>query len=438
MRRLYFRITLGVLAILFLSLAIPGFLYDLLEGGKMGPRGPEMLGGRMELIRGRLENIPPSQLGSELDTLRRLFNLSLSLVDSSDKSLPPEAFVMERGAGPSRGESPHGPPPHGGFRYLPLRNLGKVLIMGPMPDKPRPETKFFIILVSVILVIVGIAGFFIVAPVARNLRALETAASQFGNGNLDSRAPVKSRDSVGSVARQFNLMAGSIQQMIQRERQLLQSVSHELRTPIARIRFGLDMLSNGTQEEREKRILEIDDEISEIDQLVGELLDYNRLQSGSVALNQQMVSVQTVVKEVIRRLHDFRPELEIDLHFADNQPCLVMADMLLFRRAIQNLVANALRYAKSRVVIECSRLEDETIVEVGDDGPGVPPESRELIMKPFYRVDQSGSKESGGAGLGLAIVSRIIELHGGIIKVDVSKDGGALFITKWPDPKPSA
>jgi two-component system sensor histidine kinase RstB len=394
-----------------------------------------MLGGRMELVRNRLENIPPSQIVSELDTLRRLFNFSMNLVDTSDNSIPADAVFIGRDGGRPIGEPPHGPPPRGGLLYMPLKNIGKVLVMGPMNDGPKPETKFFIILVSVILVIVGIAGFLIVAPVARNLRALEIAASHFGDGDFDSRAPIKSRDIVGSVARQFNIMADRIQQMIQRERQLLQAVSHELRTPIARIRFGLDMISDGTPEERENRIREIDGEITEIDQLVGELLDYNRLQSGSVSLNLQEISVRTVVEEVIKRLHDFRPELEVNLHFGNNQPCLLTADMLLFRRAIQNLVANALRYAEKQVIIDCYRLDDATIVEIGDDGPGIPIESRELVLKPFYRVDQSGSKESGGAGLGLAIVDQIIGLHGGSIKVDVSKKGGALFITQWPDAK---
>jgi two-component system sensor histidine kinase RstB len=383
----------------------------------------------MELLKGRLENIPPAQFESELDTLRSLFNCPLRLVDSSDKSLPPEEFVFGMGGGP-----PHNRPPRGGHIYIPLKKIGKVLIMGPMPDMPPPEAKFYIILVSIVLCIVGIAGFIMVAPVARNLRMLETAASHFGKGNLDSRAPVKSRDTVGSVARQFNLMAESIQKMIQRERQLLQSVSHELRTPIARIRFSLDMLTTaGTPEEKWQRIQEIDGEIGEIDRLVGELLDYNRLHSEPVSLNKQSFPLRPVLEEVIKRLQDFRPKVEIEIGFASDVHYQISADKSLFKRAIQNLIANAIRYANSRVVINYHREDNAAIIEICDDGLGIPHEKRELVLKPFYRVDQSGSKESGGVGLGLAIVSRIIGLHQGRLDIGEAENGGARFTTTWPD-----
>jgi two-component system sensor histidine kinase RstB len=113
---------------------------------------------------------------------------------------------------------------------------------------------------------------------------------------------------VGSVAQQFNLMADRIQRLIQRERQLFQSVSHELRTPIARIRFSLNMLNDAeTREEQWRRVQEIDGEICEIDQLVGELLDFNRIQSESTPLDLQPVSVRPLLEEVVRRVHDFRP-----------------------------------------------------------------------------------------------------------------------------------
>jgi signal transduction histidine kinase len=431
MRRLYFRITVGVLCIVFLSFFLPPILFDLF-GRKDREKSPPMFPRRtVEYVKNRLDNIPPAQFESELDSLRGLFNYPFRLVDSPNYSPPPEAFMP----GPDGMMAGRREPDRDRLIHVPLRNAGKILIMGPIPGGPQGlDTKFLIILVSFVLGIVGVAAFLIVAPVARNLRALETAATKFGRGNLDSRAVVRSRDIIGSVSQQFNIMAESIQQLIQRERQLLQSVSHELRTPIARIRFSLDMLDTaGTPEEKQRRIQEIDDEISEIDHLVGELLDYNRFQSQQMPFDKQAIPIQAVFEEVIKRLQEFRPEVTIEISPLSESNCLVQADRILFRRAMQNLVANAIQYAKSRVVVEYRREGRVSIVDVRDDGPGIPPDKREQIMKPFYRVDQSGSRESGGVGLGLAIVSRIIELHGATITVGDAEGGGACFETRWPD-----
>jgi len=430
MKRLYFRIILGVLIVLVLSFSLPALIFRLFGEREPRPMFPAALHGSVELLRDRLERVPPSELDRVIDSLRILFDFPLRLADSSDiASLGPPA-VREFRDDVMRGQG--GPGPR--LIHLPLRQAGRFLIAGPMPVMPTADKRLLVLLVSLVLVIVGVAGFLMVAPVARNLRSLEMAALHFGEGHLDSRAVVRSRDAVGRVADRFNRMAESIQQLIHRERQLLQSVSHELRTPIARIRFSLDMLANaGTRHETDRRISEIDGEISEIDLLIGELLDFNRLQSESVPLDRQAVAVRPILEDVVRRLHDFRPEIDVGIDLAPDDQCTVMADRLLFRRAIQNLVANALRYATSRVTIKCTRADRAAVVEICDDGPGIPADEREHILKPFYRVDQSGSKESGGAGLGLAIVSRIIELHDGSLDIGDAGSTGARFTTRWPD-----
>lgn len=430
MRRLYFRFILGMLAILVLSFSVPPLLFHRESERRPRPEPPILLSGSAEVLKDRLENVPPAQLNRELDSLKMFFRFPLALFDVSDTILPPE--IRLRG---DTGNMVSEEIDDGHERvYVPLKGTGKILIVGRMAEPHRPDTKSIILVVALVLGIVGISSVLIMAPVVRDLRLLENAASRFGKGDLASRAEVRSHDAVGSVARRFNIMAGSIQGLIQRERQLLQSVSHELRTPIARIRFNLDLLQEAeTPEEQRRRIEEIDGEVTEIDQLVGELLDYNRVHSESLPIDRKAVSVKELLDEITARLHEFRPEVDIEIQPGTDSGCRVTADRLLFRRALQNLLSNALRFARKQVIIKYTRGEGETIVDICDDGPGIPPERREQILMPFNRRDESDHRLSGGVGLGLSIVRRIVELHDGSMTIGEAEIGGARFTTHWPD-----
>ncbi len=377
MRKLYFRIVFGVLVVLILAFSLPALIFNHPKSGEDGLSFAGPMTSAIALLKHRLENVEPTQMERELDSLKAFLDVPARLVDSGDVSLPRETKLRELAVTESS---------EGGRQtfFVVLQNTGKVLILGPTPGPPSPNTRSLLLLVAIVLVIAGVAGYLMIAPVVRNLRTLELATSRFGDGDLDSRAVVRQGDVVGSVARHFNVMASGIQRLIQRERQLLQSVSHELRTPIARIRFSLDMLDDSrTEEERRQRMQEIDDEICEIDQLVGELLDFNRMQSELTSLDLKMISVRPVLAEVVRRLRDFRPAVAVEIVSDDDGECTARVDRLLFRRAMQNLVSNALKYAKERVVISLSRGDSATLIEVCDDGPGVPAQRREQIMQPF-------------------------------------------------------
>ena len=114
-----------------------------------------------------------------------------------------------------------------------------------------------------------------------------------------------------------------------------------------------------------------------------------------------------------------------------------MAIPRLFRRAAQNLATNAARYARQRVAITCVRQRDQIHLHVDDDGPGIPPEAREKVFEPFCRLDESRTADTGGAGLGLAIVQRIARLHDGKVRVDDGPLGGARFTLSLPAMPPS-
>jgi two-component system, OmpR family, sensor histidine kinase RstB len=428
MSRLYLRIFVGVLVVLAIALFLPEIIFHITPEKKNGQM-PEDFHNKVELVKRGLDNIPADRIASELDSLRKLTGFNMSLVNIDDPKIPPGSFNHE-GPRPMNGGHPGEPP----RIYVALPKIQKAVIIEPVFKRPRPDTKLLMVYISLTLVVVFLGAFLIIAPTIRDLRKLEIAAQQFGSGKFDWRAEVKSRDAVGSVARQFNQMAEKIQRLIEQERQLLQAVSHELKTPIARMRFITEKLADTSGDKLTAGIEELDVETTEIESLVNELLDYNRL-SDSISVTRQTFVLREAIEDVMERLNEFGPGINRQIFCPVDKDITITADLILFKRAIQNLLLNALRFAKTKVVIKCSQNESDVMIEVCDDGPGIPQSERERVFKPFARLENSRSRESGGVGLGLAITQRIVQRHGGSISVIDSEIGGACMVTHWPQDK---
>jgi len=315
--------------------------------------------------------------------------------------------------------------------YILINGGDKVVVIGPH-RRPLPfDWRHLLLVLSVVLPVVGVAGYLLAYPFAKRLRTLEKAAQALREGDLSARAPIDSPDAVGSLAQQFNAMADKMQELLESQRHLMQAVAHELRTPIARIDFHLEMLRDAPDSaQREARAEDIESEIGELNDLVGELLVYSRFDVETGPLKKKSLPLPETAHEVVDRLRATRPEIEV-LVRGDAEE--VIAHETYFRRALQNLVANAKRYAKSQVVVEYERDDGGLRLSVVDDGPGIKEEDRQRIFEPFTRVDDSRSRESGGAGLGLAIVARILKSHGGTVRVADGGATGSRFVTFWPD-----
>jgi len=214
-------------------------------------------------------------------------------------------------------------------------------------------------------------------------------------------------------------------------------VSHELRTPVARLRFGLEMIADAETEEARRKYLEgMDSDIQELDKLVDEMLVYARLEQGSPALEFQKVDLAALLDQVIADLAPLHGHIRVErgrLQPAEDGSSLVEAEPRYLQRALQNLVSNALRHAESRVRLSYRIEGQQCRLDVEDDGPGVPESARERLFRPFMRLDDSRARTSGGHGLGLSIVRRIIYWHGGRALIGDSQSlGGACFSLVWP------
>ena len=226
------------------------------------------------------------------------------------------------------------------------------------------------------------------------------------------------------LARSFNGMADRIEGMFDGQRELLRSVSHELRTPLARIFFLLDQLKgNRVSGDQNADIQRIERSVYELNDLVEELMDFARLDQG--ISHRTEIDVDAQMRELREMVAELRRDISVDI---DSEHLMVWANETHFKRALTNLVTNAVRHAKHHIWITGKKVDDMARISVEDDGCGIPEHLREKVFEPFYRVDEN----SNSTGLGLAIVKRIVMQNEGQVQVEDRAQGGARFTLMFP------
>ncbi len=298
----------------------------------------------------------------------------------------------------------------------------QLLQFGPVQvDAPVHHTYLFTLLFFLLLGI-ALAGW--LWPVARDIEVLQRQLHQFGQGMQLPDPPLPDSSLLAPIARSVRQMASQIIRLMSLQREMTHAVSHELRTPLARLKFALELQPLA---DAEKQAMQQD--LAELDQLVDEMLDYARLEAQTVRLTFEDVDLVELLENLLEKLAPL-PGAPILLQ----RPARLRwtCDGHYLERALQNLLLNAKRYARSQVMLSVQQHDNWLQLVVEDDGPGIPPDQREAILQPFVRVDQSRNRDKGGFGLGLAIVSRILGWHQGRLRIDDSLLGGARFSLSLP------
>ncbi|ROU08279.1 ATP-binding protein [Lysobacter enzymogenes] len=276
-------------------------------------------------------------------------------------------------------------------------------------------------------------------PHWRDLERLRDAAAQFGDGDLGARARVRGGSSIRQLCVFFNNMADQIGRLIQSQRDMVNAASHELRTPITRLEFGLANLAD-TLDDRvaRARVHALRCDVEELDLLVGELLTLGMLERSGPRPSLEPVQLEgflrasTGVSAEELRSRATAIEWAISPELDE-----VAVEPRSLRRAFSNLMRNAVRYADSAIRVAAEPAGNDWLLIVEDDGVGIPAEDRRRVFEPFYRLDRSRDRATGGYGLGLSIVRQVIERHGGTIHVEPSPQGGARFVARLPQrPQP--
>jgi two-component system sensor histidine kinase CpxA len=298
-------------------------------------------------------------------------------------------------------------------------NRYRLITVAPLPYRLRD----FVPYVLIVFAAVAILFWLLVAYIVRPLHQLASAVQHFGRGQFDVRADVGRHDEIGQLARTFNDMADRIERLVTSERRLLQDVSHELRSPLTRLNIGIELLRTST--DREAAAARLQREADRLSDLVATLLEVVRLEGdvGSTALTRVPLAevvrgsvTDNATQAALRRVH-----LAIDGDIVE----ALNGNAELLRRALDNVIGNAVRYAppNSRVSVSCDTTQMEQIIEVRDVGPGVPEDQIANLGNAFYRIDESRSSATGGVGLGLAIARRAIHLHRGWIEITNAHPG---------------
>ena len=287
----------------------------------------------------------------------------------------------------------------------------------------------------------GLAGLVVMAvlfPVARRLtqrlEALQRGVQRWGEGDLSARLPEGGQDEVADLSRRFNAAAERVQSLmasqaalLQSQKSLLANASHELRSPLARIRMAVEL--SGTQGSPAARD-EIQRSITELDQLVDEILLASRLDAREADIG----TVESV--DLIGLLAEECARVGAVFELPEGTGEVVVPGVArLLRRAVRNLLENAVRHGRrtgrAEVVAQLSLQGGHAVLHIDDRGPGVPPDQRERIFEPFYRLPGASERE-GGVGLGLALVRQIAARHGGSVACDNREGGGARFTLRLP------
>jgi two-component system sensor kinase ParS len=281
--------------------------------------------------------------------------------------------------------------------------------------------------------LVAMLVWFWVRPFWRELLGLRRAAEAVGRGDFEVPAQTGRRSVLRDVAQALNRTASQVGTLLQSHRTLTSAISHELRTPMARLRFSHAMARDDpTPEGKDRFLARMESDLVEIDQLTGELLDYARLERGTPELALQNVPAEPWLEDVLgHALADpaagsapVRVSAQVDGQTLRCEPRYMA-------RAVANLVRNARAHAAAQVRVTVEARPDGATVHVDDDGPGIAAEDRERIFEPFVRADASRARDSGGFGLGLAIVRQVARWHGGEARVSDSPLGGARVSLSW-------
>lgn len=321
-----------------------------------------------------------------------------------------------------------------GERWLLKQVTGDAAVLAfrhPIPEQRRGVVDWaliFIFYAAIALVIMMWLW-----PLRRDLQRLERTTSTFGDRNWTFDAAIGPRSQIHPLAQAFRRMAARIDGLIRSHKDMSNAMSHEIKTPLARMRFEVEMARAATSPEKMTEHLDnIDTDITELNAFVTATLDYAILERAEVALNlagHDFTSMLPAVTEAVRRSGRTALDLRCEV---DPAATHVRCDAHLLETVLRNLMYNALRYAQRQVVVRFEIVRGTHYrLCVEDDGPGIPEADRQRVFESFVQLDHT-TQHKAGFGLGLAIVRRIVEWHGGDVSVDTSGElGGARFCVTW-------
>jgi two-component system, OmpR family, sensor kinase ParS len=392
--------------------------FDALQSRQVRAADP-WLESTFRLMESELASVSPADRAALAQSLWSKLDLELDVLDAADIS---SAMPEEAGARELEGED-------GKIYYLwNSKALHGALRLGPFePPRESAVVRFLpVLFYASILLIVGLW----LRPLLRDLRILTEASRKFATDYREPLDTASRTTQLTSLATNLDDMSAKVSQLIQSQKEMTAALSHEIRTPLARVRFAAAVLEGEVDEHLRGQLRAVNADVQQIDDLISDMLDYARLDHPGLRMNRQEIPLAPWLRQVVAMCPPH--EKAVNTVQQDGIETAWMEPRLM-QLALSNLLANALRYARQRVTITVTRDQDTFRLVVEDDGKGIPEVDRTSIFRAFTRLDDSRNRDTGGFGLGLAIVARIAALHRGRVVAETSASlGGAKLALEWP------
>ena len=281
-----------------------------------------------------------------------------------------------------------------------------------------PERKVLVVVLLTLLTAILAGAFLSIRWILKPVRWLSDGVREVGRGNLTHRVPLKRSDELKDLAAAFNDMTARIRDMLHAKEQLLLDVSHELRSPLTRVKVALEFLPDSSAKES------ITGDIAEMEKMINEILETARMHHLHGNLKLEPISLADLIEAVLPEFENQPPGVLAD---PIPQGISVMVDSEQIKTVLKNLLTNAIKFSgrqSEAVKVRVKRRAPNIVVQIKDNGIGIPPDELPFIFEPFYRVDKSRTKDTGGYGLGLSLCKTIMEAHGGRIEIDSMLNSG--------------
>jgi len=456
------RLLVGVIALVIIGLAASGVAtYLTLENSLLSRLDAQLTGGRVEAtaaLNGSQRGGPsPTRFPTDTvverirgdDVVDAKVSTPFGSTPSSARPLLPHSYPSHATDTPVKPFTVAGTGDIEHFRmtYWPEDSLdGDIVVLAiPMTDVDVTLGQLLFLELAIgsgIVIATAILAFAIINVGLRPLQRMGSVAGEIAAGDYSRRVePATPLTEIGRLGLALNAMLAEIESAFahrtaseQRLRRFIADASHELRTPLTSIRGYSEMLRRGAGESPEDASLarrRIEEESVRMSALVDDMLLIARLDQGR-PIESKPVDLQAIARDAAADARVVAPQREISLQAPDT--VMVSGDDTRLRQVVGNLVRNALVHTPSATPIEIAvaTTNGTARVSVADHGPGLKPEDRERIFEPFFRADPSRSRDSGGAGLGLSIVSAVVVAHGGRVEVRETNGGGATFEVALP------
>ncbi len=412
LRSLYIGTLAALVSILALSFLVFHQISDRMQKTTIDPTFDHMDELQLESARDVYRNEGVHALEDYMGTLNRIFNGSHYLLDGQGVDLVTgenRAYLLP-------------PPPitktrtrRNGHWQITHRSQDGKYWFAAVGQAEGPRLITFLPYYFLVIGATGLLCWLAAVGVVSPIRRIASTIALFGQGDLAARVKIRRDDEIGQLGRSFNEMAERLERLIVNERRLLSDISHELRSPLARLKFAIKLAR--TSADTKTSIDRIARDVDRIASLVSDIVEISLVEGDPALDGASKVPLGEIIHEIVRDCAveaEFRAcSLEVQQKIAGE----VLGSRELLRRAIENVVRNAIRYSpkNSAVRITVDQVDSNVVIAVRDHGPGVPDNTLARIFDPFFRVEEARNNSGGGSGVGLSIAKRAVQLHHGTI-----------------------